>query len=280
MRWFRFFFNHSFFIAVCAFALSCETYFLLALKVNKSVCLVVFFATLFSYNSYLLLGNYFAKAKSHSIPSAISILLNSMWDGLLIVLSGMAVLYLLQSLSYLIPGLLLAGLLTIIYFLPLIPWFNKRSIRKYGLTKPLLLAGTWAFVTVYLPVAGNASVSGVKIILLLLTRFLFVFLLSIIFDMRDIAVDKIAGMKTIATEVSQSVINYVVIFSISTYLILLWVMYGYWISASQAIALLVVGLIALILYSYSSKPKGYYFYYVGVDGLMLLSAFAVYLATI
>ena len=44
------------------------------------------------------------------------------------------------------------------------------------------------------------------------------------------------------------------------------------ITIMQIAALQVTGLVTMVFYIFSNKKQGYYFYYFGVDGLMILSA--------
>ena len=55
---------------------------------------------------------------------------------------------------------------------------------------------------------------------------------------------------------------------------------NYGITLSQSIALQVSTIALLAVYFYSNKKQGYLFYYFFVDGMMLFSALATYIAGI
>jgi 4-hydroxybenzoate polyprenyltransferase len=130
-----------------------------------------------------------------------------------------------------LPGLLL----TILYWLPLMP---VRLFKRSGIFKTILLAFTWACVTVYMPL--NLSLTDITAAawFVLIRRFLFMLILCIIFDNRDSAIDKIRGIKSLSTEISVAAIRYIVaVVFLILMAIILW--YNYFgITTRQAVALL------------------------------------------
>ena len=105
-------------------------------------------------------------------------------------------------------------------------------------------------------------------------------MLCIIFDARDTTVDKIRGLQSLTTLVKPNVIQYIMIAIFVAYLINGIAFRIYYNEPVQIIALLVTGMIAAVVYVFSLKKQGYFFYYFLVDGLMLFSATAAYVASI
>ncbi len=97
-------------------------------------------------------------------------------------------------------------------------------------------------------------------------------MICIIFDSRDAAVDKIRGLKSLATDINPMFIHYLTGVVFFGYAYTSYKMESYGIAGSQVIALLLTGLITLFVYYSSLKKRGYFFYYFLVDGLMFLSA--------
>jgi hypothetical protein len=101
-----------------------------------------------------------------------------------------------------------------------------------------------------------------------------------IFDSRDVDTDRNKGINTLVTSLTKIHVKrffglVLLMYSLSTigmdYLR---------ISHSQAFSLLLSGLLCWVLFMKSFEKKGYFFYHFWVDGIMIFSAFAVYVATI
>jgi 4-hydroxybenzoate polyprenyltransferase len=126
---------------------------------------------------------------------------------------------------------------------------------------------------VVLPAFPILFVQTKSVLLLLLVRFLYVGMLCIIFDKRDVLVDRMHGLRSLATELSLSALKKIMGMSFVTYLLaVLWfLLHG--LELGQAIALCGSGIVAGWVYMLSSsKQQGYVFYYFVVDGLMLFTA--------
>ena len=78
-----------------------------------------------------------------------------------------------------------------------LPFFGKkRRLRDFDYLKIFLVAIVWAFITVVLPLVEYDLFSNVSI-LLLLERMLFIFAITLPFDIRDLKVDASIKVKTI-----------------------------------------------------------------------------------
>ncbi len=171
-------------------------------------------------------------------------------------------------------------MLTLAYSVPLWPVKSLAFTRKAGFLKTILLAFTWTYVTIIIPVA-NASLSWNKPLMLLFTaRFMFMLMLCIIFDSRDVKVDKIRGLSSLATVVSRKTLGILIMIVLSLYLSAGFLLRFYFESGAQVFSFLLTGMAVLLVYRLSLKKSGYFFYYFLVDGLMLFSAIATILASI
>ncbi len=276
MKWLHFILSHSIFIAFCAVGLCCQTILLLTIYVDEWLLGFVFFATIFSYNFYWLLskkifGNVFYqtiffKREQYKIIA-------------LCIYLGAALLCYLQSM--LTPKLILpAILLNALYALPLLPFKWLNFTKKVGFLKTFLLAFTWMYVTAYLPLLKSFIFLNSSETVVLINRFLFMLLLCIMFDTRDIAVDKIKGLHSIATYFKPLHIK---LFVGIVFLLLfssIYLLYSLGLSAGFTISLVVSSISLLFFYYLSLKKQGYFFYYFFVDGLMLFSAMLTYVASI
>ena len=98
--------------------------------------------------------------------------------------------------------------------------------------------------------------------------------------MRDISVDKIHALRSLATDVSMKSLRLIMGIAFIMYIIagmLLRYQSG---DNEQLAAFIVTGIIVWMVYRASLKKQGYIFYYFMVDGLMLLSSLGTYLASI
>jgi 4-hydroxybenzoate polyprenyltransferase len=268
MRVFHFILSHSIFIAICAVALCFQTNILLNIPHNNYIYLLVFFATVCSYNFYWLLSKFYFSARviNFSFVKA-----NSSFC-LLFIVSAFAAFLLFWQLQFLYWYIIISVFLTLLYASPLLPFKVLQPLQRLGFLKTILLSFAWAFTTTFLPAASILSSSMVAVVLLFLLRFFFMLLLCIIFDRRDVALDKMKGLHSLATDISERKLFLtfllVYIFNIATAMIFCY----YFADMLQAAGFVITGLLCWIAYRKSNKKQGYVFYYFVVDGLMLVTS--------
>ena len=275
MKWLQFILSHSIFIAICAVALCYQTAFLLHINLTLYLYAFIFFSTICSYNFYWLLSGYVFSGRS------IQIFLSRHYTNLIILIAGgTGLLFSLPHIVNLFPVIAMGLFLTLIYTVPLLPFKIFRLARKAGLLKTFLLAFTWAFITVYIPYKQAPINNLTTLIMLFNNRFLFMLMLCIIFDARDTKVDKIRGLQSLTTVIKPVTVQYIMYALFAAYIINGILLRIYYDEPMQIIALLVTGVVTAIVYFFSQKEQGYFFYYFLVDGLMLFSALATYVASI
>ena len=95
--------------------------------------------------------------------------------------------------------LLMLGLFTLAYSIPLIQIKKKfYSLRDIPFLKIFLIAFVWSTSTVVLPaLQTNLTLRSADLLLIFIQRFLFVFVITMPFDIRDLDKDKLSGIKTI-----------------------------------------------------------------------------------
>lgn len=276
MRWLNFILSHSIFISLCALALCYQTFTLLHIPPDRYVYAFIFCATLCSYNFYWLISKY-----SFSNRQRVRAFLKTNISYVIIFLlsaAGMMVSF------FFIPGafvwVLIAILLTLLYSLPLWPGSFVRRFRRVGFLKTTLLAFTWAYVTVIIPAMPVLETAIQPVCVLFIARFFFMLMLCVMFDMRDMAMDKIRGLHSLATDVSRSILKNIMLAAFAFYMAAgLLVRYEFN-DTPQLLAFIFTGVIVWVVYRLSFKKKGYFFYYFLVDGLMLLSAAFTFIAAL
>lgn len=276
MKWLHLILSHSIFIAVCAVALTFQTTMLLKLNTDLFVYGFVFFATLCSYNFYWILSKLSFTSK-RNIPDALR---KETKGFLLLIVSSSGLLYCFSQSSISLQLVIPAVLLTVLYTVPLLPLSFLKFTRKAGVLKTVLLAFTWTYATVIVPLQKDYWLLDSADLFIISRRFLFMLMLCIIFDNRDKAVDKIRGLHSLATVLKPAHLR-ALVYLIFVILFTTNFSYRYYeITFSQSVALHISTLALLAVYFYSLKKRGYLFYYFFVDGMMLFSALATYIAGI
>jgi len=276
MNWIRFIFSYSLFIAVCALSLAFQASILLDKPVNQFAYLLVFAATLCSYNFYWAIARWH-NAKQFTIRSFIN---KSLANLLICFASGIAVVICVYYLPGVIPYLVPAGILTLAYSVPLWPVKLPVWIQRAGFLKTVLLAFTWTYTTIFIPLFEQVQLGNMKLMLLFSTRFFFMLMLCIIFDSRDARADKIKALHSLATDVSRRSLSIIMAVVFTGFLISGILLRYYYSTDRQMIAFIVSGISMLIVYRLSLRDRGYYFYYFLVDGMMLFTALGTFLASI
>ncbi len=276
MRWLHFIFSHSIFISFCALALCYQTYTLLHAEGNLLVYGFIFFSTLCSYNFYWLISKYSFRRQS----SLVIFIRNNLSYILVFSLSGAGTVLTLYQLPEIVGYAAIAVVLTLIYSLPLWPFPFAKRLRKAGFLKTILLAFTWAFVTTIIPGSAIFNEGWKTVLTLFAARFFFMALLCIIFDTRDIKVDKMNSLRSLATDVSRKSLHIIMLVAFGCYIAAGVAVRLHFRDNSQLPAFLVTGLVVWSVYRASQKTQGYIFYYFIVDGLMLFSALATLVASL
>jgi len=95
--------------------------------------------------------------------------------------------------------LILSGVITVLYTLPLIPSKNGwKKLRDIGMLKIFLIAIIWTISTAILPILqSNTSFESPRTWLIVLEKLLFIFAITLPFDIRDMNYDQSRKLKTI-----------------------------------------------------------------------------------
>ncbi|MBS1734247.1 MAG: hypothetical protein JST02_13210 [Bacteroidetes bacterium] len=274
MKWLNFILSHSIFISICAFALCMQSFQLLHIAANYTIPTLVFFATLGSYNFYWLISKYYFAPKT----GLLTFLRQNAMNVVFLLLASVGILFCLFTERHLLPEILVSAGLTLLYSVPLWPGSRPAYFKKAGFVKTVLLAFTWTYVTVVIPAGEGIWIHTTPALLLFTARFLFMLMLCIIFDSRDAAVDKMRSLHSLATAVTKKTLGIIMALVFACYVATGVVLRYFFDDRPQLVAFLLTGIIVLLVYRLSLKKQGYVFYYFWVDGLMLISALATYIA--
>jgi len=198
---FKIFIYDHIFIALCAVGLVkvSELVFLYSFEFHP-VDLFIFFSTLTVYNFHKSLS----LSKDHSIKSVLGLLGSKELavDFRMLLFIGVAgsclTFFFLDRQQILYAAVLL--MIVLGYSLPLITIKNvKTRIREVHYIKVVTIAFAWSVATVLLPLC-TMQVDKVALIFLFLERFLFVFAITVPFEIRDMQQEALWGNKTMPGE--------------------------------------------------------------------------------
>ena len=263
------------FIALCAVAQCLVTYHLLQAQPDKYVLAFTFFATLGLYNFSMLL----AKPKNPQNSPYVRVRWIFSHHRLIISITLISILcviplglwYLSIESQFL---MVFTGLLAVGYNVPFLT-LNQQQIglRNIPGIKLFLIALVWSVSCVLLPIvelekSHDIHISSAATLLLVAKRFLFIAAITVPFDIRDLFQDKLYALKTIPVILGEK----------KAYLFCQILLIGYFAllllfrqaSYPDVIALTITLIIAGWLIFKSNIKKNEYYYFLYLDGTMLL----------
>ncbi len=269
----------NFFIAFCAVAMLLQTEWLVFGQLKWTYLTTFSFAaTLCLYAIHRIVGiqkvqAFNEKYRYHIIEKyQTHILIYAVVGG------GVAALLFFQlnwknQLLIIIPSLLALG-----YVLPF--FGSKRRLRDFHYIKIFLVALVWAFITVILPLVEGRQYLIPTDALLFLERSVFVFAITIPFDIRDLTVDQHIQVKTIPSAIGEQRARGLAIrllFANGVLTTVIWKLGVY--SLPAAIGIGLTYLLTSLLISFSTKERHDYFYTGLMDGTMILQFLIVSIFT-
>lgn len=171
-------------------------------------------------------------------------------------------------------------LLSVAYSFNVLPFSKFTVLRSAGVVKPFILGLAWAgFVTVFpligLRFEGNISahyqIAGGW---LFVQNFIFISLLCILFDIKDVDDDKKRRLRTIPVRIGvQQTIAFVVVPLVFINMALKFIYFQHSPAFYVAVAIRLIPYAFLLFIAFQVRqPKSTLFYLAAVDGLMLLKA--------
>ena len=179
---FEFYINSSIHVALAVYALVRVTEFYFDVAYNESLCYFIFYGTITGYNFV----KYAGVAGLHHLSLTKNLRLIQLFSLVAFALMVWYVLKLdLKTLYYFVPF----GLLTILYAVPLFKKFSV-NLRAIASLKIIIISLVWSGVTCLIPIAVEGVDLDSKLVLIFIQRFLFVLVLTLPFDIRDLRFDK------------------------------------------------------------------------------------------
>ena len=284
------------FIATCAFALTCETFYLLRLPASINwYLLLMFLCTVFVYSLH-----YFVKRKKEITDSRLkwcrknmSLLVAIIALSFILITGG--VIWHFQSIfikaghfNYSnLAWFIIIPLLAFGYSYPLNPW-NKKSLRQVGWLKMASLSFIWSFTTTALPVLMlpenlYSHPDNKQVAILFFHRFFFIAALSFLFNINDYEEDKKDGIKTFAVLLGpKKSLTYgkwiMPVANAATAFLLMYYLHLF--HPAYYAALLIPVILIFLLYQRFSGRKDEAAFVIRNDGLMIVKALLLIFAVL
>ncbi|MBX2905466.1 MAG: UbiA family prenyltransferase [Taibaiella sp.] len=251
------------FTAFCALGLCLATERLLfpeMLPLTDSLHLMVFGSTLVVYNLPRMLPRVYGSPRPrHPLRPWFFVFFAA---GIIIMLPG--VLHLGKDI--LVVGTVL-GLLAFSYFLPSLP--SRRRLRDYGIVKIVVLTAVWTVATAVLPMMYvNVAVSNYPFELLL--RFVFVFALCVLFDIRDMELDSSRNIRTLPNRIGMKSAYILVHISLVVFVALSVMQHLRHPHLGRLIAAIITAIVTALVAEYVRRHPGHKAFVAMTDGMMLL----------
>lgn len=266
---FDLFINTNVYISLCAVLMVTQTNHFFELRYNTGIFyLFVFCATLCSYNFHWYLTPF---VSSDSPRIAWNHAHRRLLLGIYIVMLIASAILALRLMEHWLP-LSIGVLATFLYSAPKIPHKYFSLLSKIAVGKTLFLTFVWMYVTTALPILVSDAEWTTAHTLFCASRFFLIYAICILFDYRDRDADRIQGVKSMITWMSERNILMIFLIALVLFVISTVALSKQHFSAFSIILLLIPGGIVLSLYPYARKHFGDYLYYFILDGLMMFSS--------
>lgn len=262
------------FIACCAVAQTTLTYRLLDLAYRLDILVLVGASTMVFYSTPQVLHGRAAPTTAKLRWSQQN---RPLFLTLVAVATALSITMLLQLQIPGIMGCALVGIVAMAYYTPLL----RRKGRREGLrglygAKVFYIALVWGLVCVGLPAlvayATGLLVEEAALVQQSACVFVFVLAITIPFDIRDQQSDRRYGLRTLPVLVGTKRSCYLGVVLLVLHMALVMASeYGFYIR----LPLIVVSALALLLLATAKAEKPDYFYFLALDGLLILQWLAV-----
>lgn len=248
------------YISFCAFAQVILTYYLFHIPFNyenNSYLLFIFLSTFLQYN---VQRGYILSNQENQTDRAQWLLKHKKTMIYAIVLSLVAVLFLCNSLSWTsIIIMISAEVVSNLYYLPPV------NLRKHGYIKAFLVAVIWVVSCSLVPLIENNLVT-LQSSWFLVSQFLFISVLCLLFDIKDIRKDYMIGINTYANKFGVKFTKYLCLVLQTLALV------GYYLFYHESLVIigyLLFTILVMVFVIQTTDKKHSFYYYLWIDGLLI-----------
>lgn len=267
------------FIAICAICQSLVTFKQIGANTSYAVICIVFFATLYTYNFNILIGE---KESDYSQKSIRDLWIFSHYKliFILLIISTIGIipaLFFISKKSILLLALL--GVFSITYGYPLFQFNHyKLPLRRIPYLKLFLISLIWSLGCVLLPILESdkgtpSNLNNLEIFILVIKRFILIAAITIPFDIKDIESDRRLSLKTIPSKFGKTNAKLISLFLLFIYLLIHLCFHPNFHNLMFIALILNVIICSFVIHYAESKSD--LFYYLCLDGLLILQYFLI-----
>lgn len=260
---FDFYINSSIHVSLAVVSLSWITYLEFDVPYDQSLLWFLFFASVTGYNFVKFFG--LAKFHHRSLAN---------WLRWIQVFSlfcfGLMCYYAFQIQVKTLFYVSVFAVITFIYAIPFLPkrllFDEKQNLRSVGGIKIYIIALVWCGVTVFLPLVNNEVAISGDVIVTAIQRFVFVFVLTLPFEIRDLQFDSIK-LLTIPQKIGEKRTKIIGATLMVIFLLLEWVKTE---DISNKLTTLIITVVVILALVGAKKNQGKYYSAFWVEGVPIL----------
>lgn len=277
----KLFISSGIFIAFAALILSIQSQIQLGLHpIINLTLMIIFFGTFLVYNLDYILSIFkkvgqradlsYMLTNKYKLFMIISILLSFIIILILLLYSKQITFIFLTPITF----------ITLFYFIPFRSTQQQISrLRQVPYLKIFIISLVWSAITVILPLLDYVSeFNKFNLFTMFIERFIFIFSITIPFDIRDIQTDKGSGLKTIPSYFGEVNSYNIAKIAMILFFIITIIHYIYTFQYFIAVALMISSIITLSIYQIKQLRNHPLYYYGLLDGMMILQGVLVSLA--
>ncbi len=268
---FNFLLYSNIFMALCAVAQGSVSFILLGIKPNEAVLGLLFLATLAVYNFSLLVTKDTEEEKLNNVRLNWFFRHNRLMITITMVASlGLITLFFLLPLKISLL-LIIPGIISVFYNIPLPSLKGSKTIgiRHFPLVKQFSIVLVWTVSCVLIPIMLAPYQPKLPFILLLIEQAVFYSIITIPFDIRDLSVDLIKGVKTLPVLFGEKTSYFICKGLIVLNFLLLLMLDSFNFTPSFWALALTLAVTAILILNWK-RTKGEYYYFFMLDGVLIL----------
>jgi 1,4-dihydroxy-2-naphthoate octaprenyltransferase len=181
----------------------------------------------------------------------------------MISLSLFAPLFTVEFMLLLLPG----GVIAFTYVIPFLS--GGRRLRDLGWGKIVMIGWSWAWLTAVIPLWYFTEASVQMIVIHGLERMLFIMLITIPFEIRDITLDSSIGLITMPEKLGRRRTRRIAIMMIVAIFLLSFIASFHYFNPAYGMAMTMTSLLVIPIIKYSYSIEDDYYFGGLVDGLMI-----------
>lgn len=251
------------FIAVCALSQVFLTYHLFPIPVSFENNTYLVFILLSVYLQYNVQRGYMINAENVHSERSQWLLKHKKLLMYSIGLSLIMVLFLCNNLSWISISIMIgAEILSTLYYL------QPFNLRKHGYIKPVLISSVWVISCSLVPLIENQLLT-LHSVWFLVSQFIFLSVLCLLFDIKDVEHDYMAGVNTYANKFGLKTTK---VICVCLVVIAFVCFYMFQNDALSIITSVILRSFVILTIFFTNDKRHAFYYYLWVDGLLIIQA--------